>query len=70
MIETYKRTATFSSLKPFDYLAKDEHFMEVTEWCNGEGFDIHLSSHDEQFFQLTWGEFKALKKLVKELDNG
>jgi hypothetical protein len=70
MIETYKRTATFSLLKPFDYLAKEHDFMEVTEWRNGEGVDVHISSNREQSFQLTWGEFKTLKKLVKELDNG
>ena len=43
--------------------------MEVSLWHNDEGFDVHLSSHGDQFFNLSWGQFKALKKLVKELDN-
>jgi len=40
----------------------------VSLWHNGEGFDAHLSTHAEQTIRLSWGEFKALKKLVKELD--
>lgn len=64
-ITFYKLDAAFASLKKFDYLAKDHDFIEVSLWHNGEGFDAHLS---DQFFKLTWGEFKALKKLVEELD--
>jgi hypothetical protein len=47
---------------------KLDDFIEVSLWNNGEGFDAHLSSHAEQCIRLSWGEFKALKKLVKELD--
>ena len=48
----------------------DSHdFMEVTEWSNGEGYDITISaSNQEQLFHLTWGQLKALKQLVKALD--
>jgi hypothetical protein len=39
--------------------------MEVVEWFNGEGFDIHLSScMGEQHFSMTWGELRALHALV------
>ena len=48
--------------------AKPDDFLEVSLWHNGEGFDAHVSSHAEQCIRLSWGEFKALKKLVKELD--
>lgn len=67
-ITTYKLDAAFASLRCFDYCAKSDDFIEVSLWRNGEGFDVHLSGHSEQSFKLTWGEFKALKKLVKELD--
>jgi hypothetical protein len=67
-ITFYKLDAAFASLKKFDHLAKDDDFIEVALWNNGEGFDAHLSAHGDQSFKLTWGEFKALKKLVKELD--
>jgi hypothetical protein len=67
-IKTYKLDAAFATLEKFDHCAKPDDFIEVVMWDNGEGFDVHLSSHNDQSFKLTWGEFKALKKLVKELD--
>jgi len=67
-ITTYKLDAAFAPLREFDHLAKPDDFIEVSLWRNGEGFDAHLSTHAEQTIKLSWGEFKALKKLVKELD--
>ena len=67
-ISTYKLDAAFASLAEFDHCAKPGDFIEVSLWHNGEGFDAHLSSEGEQSIKLTWGQFKALKKLVKELD--
>ena len=67
-ITFYKLDAAFAPLREFDCLAKPDDFVEVSLWHNGEGFDAHLSSDGDQFFQLSWGQFKALKKLVKELD--
>ena len=67
-ITFYKLDAAFAPLLDFDHCAKLDAFIEVCLWQNGEGFDAHLSSHSEQSFKLTWGEFKALKKLIKELD--
>ena len=65
-METYKRESAFTSLKDFDHLAKPDDFMEVTLWHNGEGFDVTIS--DDQLFTLSWGQYKALKKLVKAAD--
>ena len=68
-ITRYKLDAAFANLREFDCLAKPDDFIEVSLWHNGEGFDTHLSSSTgEQSIRLSWGEFKALKKLVKELD--
>jgi len=41
----------------------------VSLWHNAEGFNVDLSSNGDQSFRLTWGQFKALKKLIKELDD-
>ena len=60
-MKEYTRTAKFTELKNYDHLAKDNDFMEVTEWFNGEGFDV--TTGDKQF-HLTWGEFEALQALV------
>ena len=67
-ISCYKLSAAFAELREFDHLAKPDDFIEVSLWHNGEGFDAHLSTHAEQSIKLSWGEFKALKTLVKELD--
>jgi hypothetical protein len=65
MITTTQRSAKFTKLKPYDYFAKDEDFIEVTEWVNGEGFDISIHSLGQQKnFLLTDGEFRALVALI------
>ena len=50
-------------------MAKENDFIEVTQWSNYEGFDIQISdvSGTRTIF-MTDGEFTALKKLVKSLD--
>ena len=60
-MKEYTRKAKFTELKPYDHLAKDDDFMEVTEWYNGEGFDVVIG---ERHFHMTWGEFEALQALV------
>ena len=63
-IETYERKAKFAELKAWCYLSKDHDFIEVTEWYNGEGFDIFLSGSSEQRVSLSWGQWEALQALV------
>lgn len=67
-ITTYKLDAAFAHLREFDHFAKPDDFIEVSLWHNGEGFDVYLSAHGDQSFKLSWGEFNALKKLIKKLD--
>lgn len=66
-MDKYERLAVFSELKKYDPFAGEHDYIEVTEWYNGEGFDVEVSGKLPVRFQLTWGEYKALKKLVKEL---
>ena len=63
-METYTRNSALLLLKQFDYLAKDHDYMEVTEWHNGEGYDIHTK---DKHFSLTDGELEALQFLVLDL---
>ena len=62
------RQSIHSSLTDYCYLSKEHDFIEVTEWVNGDGIDIYLSSSGEQRIAMTWGQFKLLKRLVKKLD--
>ena len=59
----YNRKSLMVELKDFDYLAKKNDFIEITEWKNGEGYDIALS--DKQVISITIGQFNAIKKLIK-----
>ena len=44
-------------------------FLEVTEWSNGDGYDIHVEDVSGPLrFMLTWGQFKAMKKCIKAID--
>ena len=44
-------------------------FLEVTEWTNGEGYDIHIEdSKGTTLLMLTWGQFEAMKKCIKTID--
>lgn len=45
---------------------KEHDFIEVTEWANGEGWDIQIS--DAKSFSLHFTEYKQLKKLIKFLE--
>lgn len=67
-MEKYKRKAVFSSLKDYDVFCGEYDFMEVTEWSNGEGFDVEVAGKTNERFQLTYGCYEALKDLVKEIE--
>jgi hypothetical protein len=58
------RTAVFESLGAYCCMAKDDDFMEVTHWTNGEGVDVHISRGKTfERFSLTYGEFELLQVL-------
>ena len=61
-MEIYKRKSVFAEVKGI--LSKPGDFIEITEWNNGEGFDVTINS---TMFQLTWDQYKLLTKLVKKL---
>jgi hypothetical protein len=61
-METYSRKSAFAELQDYCHLAKGGSFMEVTEWKNGEGFDVTI---DSRSFSLTHGEFDLLNILAR-----
>lgn len=48
-----------------------DSLLTVTEWQNGEGFDLSISSKNGgvQSMCITYAEFYLLKKIIKKLDN-
>lgn len=68
-MEITKRKVAWDSLNKYDSFCKEDEFIEVTEWTNGEGYDIVIHSKDRmQMFNLTFGEIEALNYLIKSID--
>ena len=63
LIEIYKETeyanrkSVNDNLRKYDHLAKKDDFIEVTEWTNGEGWDITIN---DRVIPLTRGELDAI----------
>lgn len=64
MLKLENRKTVYENLKRFDCLAKEDSFIEVTEWTNGEGFDISI---DDKHLSLTEGEIDAINYLIMTL---
>lgn len=63
------RVSIFTTLEKHCVFSNKNDFIEITEWSNLEGVDINLSAVDgNQMFNLTHGQYSALKKLMKTLE--
>jgi len=63
-MEISQRKSIHDDLRKYDYLAKDHSFIEITEWANGEGWDITI---DDKVMSLTYGQLDAIKYLTLAL---
>jgi hypothetical protein len=64
-IKVDQRRAVFSELKPYCNHSGDNDYIEVTEWSNGEGFDINIDrKRGSEKFSLTYGEWELLQVLM------
>jgi len=66
-IENYNRKTVFCNLKEFDVIAKEHSYIEITEWKNGEGFDLNVYNYSDKNTSISYSEFNVIKKLVKKL---
>ena len=57
-----------SNIADFCLLSKDDDFIEITEWSNGDGVDIVLSSLGYFIIPVTFGQYNLIKKLMKKLN--
>jgi hypothetical protein len=65
------RRSVFSPLEDWCTfsIGKTHDFIEVTEWTNGEGYDVQIcDSQRTVLSSFTWGQFQLIKKLIKHLD--
>jgi hypothetical protein len=65
-MEFTKVKQVFDKLKNYCYFAKEDDYITITEWDNGEGYDIDLSN--KQIIRVTCGELEAINHLIKCLD--
>lgn len=65
--ETKLKKSVNSELKPYCNFAKENSFMEVTIWTTEQGIDIYISDFGEERISMTWGQWKLLKILVKQI---
>ena len=63
-MDIVSRKSINDNLRKYDYLAKENSFIEVTEWGNGEGFDITI---DDKVISLTYGQLDAIQYLTLAL---
>ena len=64
-MEKSKRNTVIEDLNKFCHLATEHDYIEVTEWTNGEGWDI---SFNNKHISLTYGELEAINYLKMSLD--
>ena len=60
-MQHYKRKAVMETLDKYCHLGKEQDYIEVCQWHNGEGFDVSIG---DRVFSLSWGELEAINVLA------
>lgn len=63
-MKIYNKKSVSDDLKKYDYLSKEDDFIEVTEWVNGEGISVTINTTT---FELTFGQLDAINYLSQAL---
>ena len=66
-MEVSQRKRISDNLRKYCHCVKDTSFIEITEWANGEGWDITI---DDKTFSLTYGQLDAINYLTLALQYG
>lgn len=64
-MEISNRKSVMDNLKLYDCLVNDDKCIEVTEWANGEGWDISIG---DNLISLSRGSLEAIIYLTMTLD--
>lgn len=69
-MEKNKKKSVSEKLKVFSSIYNnDSSFIEVTEWANGEGYDITIEGNDQsKIFSLHYTELEAINYLTQTLN--
>lgn len=69
-MEMTKVNQITDSLKKYTYSGKDSDYITITEWANGDGYDIVIN---DKLIALSDSELEAINYLILALrykDNG
>lgn len=69
-METNNRKSVYCPLKDLKYgwNTSDNDFIEITEWTNGEGWDIHICyNKQERNLSLNYEDLDIINYLTKYL---
>ena len=69
-METTKVNQITDNLKKYTYSGKDSDYITITEWANGDGYDIVIN---DKLIALSDSELEAINYLILALrykDNG
>ena len=61
------RKAVSAPMNAFDYTADESSFIEVTEWTNGEGWDVAI---DDRHISLSMDELAAINYMTAHMMYG
>lgn len=64
-MEFNQRTSIKDDLRKYDHLANKDSIIQVTQWANGEGWDISIN--DEPVISLTLGQLDAINYLTNTI---
>lgn len=64
-MEFNQRTSIKDDLRKYDHLTNKDSIIQVTQWANGEGWDISIN--DEPVISLTWGQLDAINYLTNTI---
>ena len=56
-MKIYNKKSVSDDLKKYDYLSKENDFIEITEWFDGEGISVTINMTT---FELTFGQLDAI----------
>lgn len=65
-MEIEQRKTIYDDLNKYCIYAKDHDYIEVTEWTNGEGYDVNINGNKR--ISLTHGELEAIQFLTTYLE--
>lgn len=61
-MEYKKKKCIIDNLKKYVHDSNEYDFIEVSEWINGEGYDININ--DNKKISLSFDEFEGIKHLI------